>query len=89
MFDFIKNTLKKREGKKNYEKLLKEALVDGKLDKNEKEALEKEAEKYNLNKTELLQINRKGADFAFESIIGDQRITANEKKDLEKLTDYF
>ncbi|MBP9760855.1 MAG: hypothetical protein KBD15_01275 [Candidatus Magasanikbacteria bacterium] len=89
MLGFVKKFLTKREGKIKYDQLLKGFLSDGTLEGIEKQELEKIAKEYGFSTDELLDAHKKASTLAFQNIIGDGKITEDEKKSLEELMDYF
>jgi len=89
MFNFVKNYLAKREGKSEYQEALKKFLADGKLDEREKKQLDELSAKYSLTKEDLLDANKRAASLVFNNISNDERITDEEKGDLETLMKYF
>lgn len=89
MINVIKQYLAKREGQKKYKEALFGSLMDNKLDERDKGVLEEIVERYNLRKDDLLSAQRQGFGFIFSQVVSNQRITEEEKKDLEALLNYF
>lgn len=89
MFNFVKNYLAKREAKSEYDETLKKFLADGKLDENEKKQLEELSTKCGLTKEDLADAHKKATSLMFNNISNDERITDEEKNDLESLMSYF
>jgi hypothetical protein len=89
MFNFVKDYLAKEKNKKEYEQILIKFLADGKLDRKEKEELEKLKKDYDFSEEDLKGIKKKHISLFFKNISKDERITDEEKKELESLMDYF
>ncbi len=89
MFNFIKNFLKKREGKNKYKSKIQEFVSDWELNIAEKKELKKIAEEYKLDDIDLSELHRMASSTAFKNIISDERITEEEKKNLQELVNYF
>jgi len=89
MLKFVTNYLAKREGKGEYQEALTKFLADGKLDENEKAQLEKLAAQHGFSKEDLQDAHKRAASIMFKGISTDERITDEEKKELEALMGYF
>jgi hypothetical protein len=89
MFNFINDYIKKEKNKSEYGETIKKFLADGNLDKKERQELEKLKNNYNLSEQDLKNIKKKHLALFFKNISIDERITEDEKKDLESLMTYF
>ncbi len=89
MFNFVKNYLTKKEGKKEYMLKLNDSLADGNLSLGERQDLSNLIQKYNLTKEDIIEANKSAFALQFKDVISDRKITEEEKKSLEELIKYF
>jgi hypothetical protein len=89
MLNFVKDYLAKREGKNEYQAALQKFLADGKLESSEKTELDKLAAQYGFSREDLLDAHKKATSAMFSGIASDERITDEEKGELEVLMNYF
>jgi len=89
MFNFIKDYIAKQKNKNEYGETLSKFLADGKLNKKEKQELDNLKKDYGLSEEDLNNIKKKHLSLFFKTISEDERITEDEKKELELLMGYF
>lgn len=89
MFNFVKNYLAKREANNEYQETLRRFLADGKLDDTEKKQLDELKVKYGFTEEDLSNAHKKATSLVFKNISSDERITDEEKEEMEALMGYF
>lgn len=89
MLNFISNFLARRTGRNVYYDALIDYLSDGVLETIEKNKLEGIKREFKLTVDDLKQAHQKAINLVFANFISDNRITEEEKKSLESLTNYF
>lgn len=89
MFNFVKDFIANKEAIKEYKELLDSFLLDGKLDENEKNQLDLLAKKFSFKKEDLLKVHKNSIAAFYGGILSDERISEEEKKDLQSLMNHF
>jgi hypothetical protein len=89
MFNFVTNYLTNREKRSEYQQMLTNFFADGKLDESETIQLDEFSKKFGFTKDDLRELHKRVTSSLFQNISKDERITEEEKKDLEVVMSYF
>lgn len=89
MFKFIQNVIAKREAKKEYQEKLIGFLADDILSTEEKKELDIFLENNNIKHAEVLGMHKEAVRGAYLRMIENNKVTEEERKNLENLLNHF